>query len=146
MEQTNISKKTKIILFIIPLAVVIGILVYFVIPYFYVHHDKSLEANLNQQLQAEKSSSFNLSDYIDYEWSNAYTFLPYTEESSMKEILGNKFHDPVGMELRDDIILMVVVKDDKTFEYAKIQIGENGIPLGDNTYTPEADVIEVTNP
>ncbi|WP_179867376.1 hypothetical protein [Terribacillus saccharophilus] len=106
-----------------------------------------MEVSLNKLIKEDHSKTIDIGDLITYDWERAYMFHPYTEEADMKDILGLKFHDPVGMALRDDIKLFVVVKDDNTFEYVKVQLGYGYLIMGEEYYlTPENDVVEITQP
>ncbi|PAE07086.1 hypothetical protein CHI12_12970 [Terribacillus saccharophilus] len=138
------KKKVTIIIFCV--LAILGILIYFAVPYFSVKHDKELEVSLNKLVKEEDINTINIGDLITYDWQKAYMFHPYTEEADMKDVLGLKFHDPVGMALRDDIELFVVVKDDNTFEYAKIQLGYGYLSMDEEYLTPENDLVEITQP
>ncbi|VVM34505.1 MULTISPECIES: hypothetical protein [Terribacillus] len=105
-----------------------------------------MEVSLNKLVKEEDINTINIGDLITYDWQKAYMFHPYTEEADMKDVLGLKFHDPVGMALRDDIELFVVVKDDNTFEYAKIQLGYGYLSMDEEYLTPENDLVEITQP
>jgi len=60
--------------------------------------------------------------------------------------LGKKFHDPVGISLRDDMELLVIVKEDNSFEYAGIQLGHGMIRPTETCLTPEKDEMEIIHP
>ncbi|MFP7494754.1 hypothetical protein SFC66_13290 [Terribacillus saccharophilus] len=91
-------------------------------------------------------TSVHVGDFITYDWEKAYLFTPYTEEEDMQTVLGPSFQDPVNMSLRDDIMLLVVVKENNTFEYAGIKLG-NGYPSMEEAYlTPENDVLGISEP
>lgn len=138
-------KKKIIVIFLCVLAIS-GIMIYVVIPYFSVKHDKKLEDSLNNILKKDQNNTIDIGDLITYDWERIYMFHPYKEEADMKDILGFKFHDPVGMALRDDIELLVVVKDDGTFEYAKVSLGYGYLMMQEEYLTPENDVVEILEP
>ncbi|SDC80182.1 hypothetical protein SAMN05421663_104151 [Terribacillus halophilus] len=141
-----IVKKRKIIVIIGGILLIAGILVYVFQPYFYVKHDNNLEVSLNEKIKEAHSNSISLGDLITYNWKRAYFFHPYSDEADMKKKLGVKFHDPVDMSLRDDIELLVVVKEDGSFEYAKVKLDYGMASAKDNFLTPENDAIEITHP
>ncbi len=145
MRSIFIIKK-KVIIIIFCVLAIVGILVYFAVPYLSVKHSKELEESLNKLIKEDNSKTIDIGDLITYDWERAYMFHPYTMEADMKDILGLKFHDPVGMALRDDVELLVVVKDDNTFEYAKIQRGNGDLSMGVEYITPKNDVVEITHP
>jgi hypothetical protein len=144
MEQIMIAKKTKMLLFIPSIVVLILIVIFIIMPRMYVSHDKTLEASLNEQLQTASSDTFDFGDHIDYEWKEIIIFPPYTDEAYMKQKLGMRFHDPVDMSLRDDIELVVVVKDNGTFTYATNQY--RNLQQQESNITPEDDVIGISEP
>ncbi|MFP7254627.1 hypothetical protein SFC02_10005 [Terribacillus goriensis] len=146
MERISISKKIKILLVIICLVAITGISVYIFLPFLSVHHDKTLEKNLNYKLKEEGTNSLDLGDYIEYDWKKAYIFTPYTTEVDMKKILGLTFHDPVNMSIRDDIELLVVIKEDDTFEYMSVDLRYGYLQQNGEYITPKNDVIEITRP
>ncbi|WP_366249317.1 hypothetical protein [Terribacillus aidingensis] len=88
----------------------------------------------------------DLGDYIEYDWKKAYIFTPYTTEVDMKKILGLTFHDPVNMSVRDDIELLVVIKEDNTFEYMSVELQYGYLQQKEEYITPQNDVIEITRP
>lgn len=146
MERISISRKIKILLVIFCLVAITGISVYIVLPFLSVHHDKTLEKSLNYKLKEEGTNSLDLGDYIEYDWKKAYIFTPYTTEVDMKKILGLTFHDPVNMSVRDDIELLVVIKEDNTFEYMSVELQYGYLQQKEKYITPENDVIEITRP
>ncbi|QXE02754.1 hypothetical protein [Terribacillus sp. DMT04] len=146
VEQIIISKKTKKLLVTLSLAALILIVIFIVVPRTSVSHDKTLEASLHEQLQTASSDTFDFGDHIDYEWKEIIIFPPYTDEAYMKEKLGMRFHDPADMSLRDDLELVVVVKNDGTFAYAETATQHGYLAPQANSITPENDVIGISKP
>ncbi|MFS0560225.1 hypothetical protein AB1K91_05750 [Terribacillus sp. 179-K 1B1 HS] len=142
----SIVTKRKVIVTLGVILLFAGILIDVALPYFYVKHDTNLEVSLNEKVKEGHRDSIFLGDLITYDWKRAYFFHPYSEEADMKKTLGIKFHDPVDMSLRDDIELLVVVKEDDSFEYAKIQLDYGMASAKDDFLTPENDAIEITHP
>ncbi|MEC0304406.1 hypothetical protein [Terribacillus saccharophilus] len=105
-----------------------------------------MEDSLNNILKEDSINSIDIGNLISYDWEKAYMFTPYTEEADMKDVLGLKFHDPAGMALRDDIELLVVVKDDSSFEYAEVQLGYGYLMMEEEYLTPKNDVVKITQP
>ncbi|SNZ14234.1 hypothetical protein SAMN05421503_2281 [Terribacillus aidingensis] len=141
MEQIIISKKAKKLLVMLSLAVLILIVILIIVPRISVSHDKTLEASLHEQLQTASSETFDFGDHIDYEWKEVIIFPPYTDEAYMKAKLGMRFHDPVDMSLRDDMELVVVVKDNGTFAYARAFTRYGYLQQQQDNITPENAVI-----
>lgn len=66
----------------------------------------------------QHKSEFRLSDAADFSWDKAYIFRPYTTEEEMEQKLGMSFEHESNLEKRDDLNVIVFVKEDRVAGYA----------------------------
>lgn len=90
------------------------------------------------------TSKTYLNTFDDFEWDKAFLVQPYTTQAGIEEQTGVKFTDPSNIGSRDDIYLLVFVKDDKAVQYAEIERLHTTFSLGDKEYLgPSDDVIYI---
>lgn len=106
--------------------------------------NKTLEKTISSEIQHKKTDSIKLSSETSFQWDKAYLFDPYTTQEGMNKQLGFKFKDPGSLHSRDDIQLLLFVKNDKVVQYAQIS-RKNGelINQKEDGYTPKDDVIKI---
>ncbi|WP_217587275.1 hypothetical protein [Lentibacillus saliphilus] len=83
-----------------------------------VHHNMDLQNDIHAVMTSKDEDTIDLGSMIDFEWDEAFLFTPYTPKSTIKNEVGLK--DPSGISYRDDIQLLVFVKDETPIEYVEI--------------------------
>ncbi|MCL1632837.1 hypothetical protein M3N64_12995 [Sporolactobacillus sp. CPB3-1] len=81
-------------------------------------HNTQLEKNVSSL--AEHKKSIDINSYTHFKWDRAYLFGPYTSQKNINKELGFKFRDPSDLDFRDDIYLLVFVKDKQVIQYAEL--------------------------
>ncbi|MCO7126030.1 hypothetical protein NIE88_09605 [Sporolactobacillus shoreicorticis] len=81
-------------------------------------HNTQLEKNVSSL--AEHRNNIDIKSYTHFKWDRAYLFKPYTSQENINKELGFKFKDPSDIDFRDDIYLLVFVKDKKVIQYAEL--------------------------
>lgn len=103
-----------------------------------------LEESIHSIVEDGNSEEININTLTTFEWEEAHLFHPYTPKEAMKERLGFNYRDKSNIQMRDDIFLLVFVKEDKVVQYA--EINRPGVELSmekDNYLTPSDDVISI---
>src|SRR5699024_8878670 len=100
-----------------------------------------LEESINSVIEDENNQEININTLTTFEWDEAHLFAPYATKSGMEERLGfNRDKSYIGM--RDDVFLLVFVKDDKSIEYADIKHQRSILSTGEEIYhTQSTDVL-----
>ena len=81
----------------------------------------------------------------NFDWDQAFLFTPYTPQESIDEQLKIHFKDPSNIDTRDDIYLMIFMKDDKVVQYAEINKEEAYLSMGEEGYlTPTKANIDIS--
>jgi hypothetical protein len=81
---------------------------------------KNAVASIEKDLSRHEEKEIHLNALTDFDWDKAFLFSPYTPQESIDETLGVAFKDPSGIDYRDDIFLLVFMKDDQVVQYAKL--------------------------
>lgn len=103
-----------------------------------------LEESINSVIEDENNQEININPLTTFEWDDAHLFAPYATKSGMEERLGLKYRDKSNIGMRNDIFLLVFVKDDKAIHYAEIKHqGSNLSTEEENNLTPSNDVIYI---
>src|SRR5699024_3743860 len=102
-----------------------------------------LEESINSVIEDENNQEININTLTTIEWDEAHLFAPYATKSGMEERLGiNRDKSYIGM--RDDVFLLVFVKDDKAIKNAEIKHQGSNLSAGEESYlTPSNDVIYI---
>lgn len=103
-----------------------------------------LEESINSVIEDENNQEININTLTTFEWDEAHLFAPYATKSGMGERLGFKYRDKSYIGMRDDVFLLVFVKDDKAIKYAEIKHQGSNLSTGEESYlTPSNDVIYI---
>ena len=90
------------------------------------------------------TSKTYLNTFDNFEWDKAFLVQPYTTQAEIEKQVGVEFNDPSNIDSRDDIYLLVFVKDGKAVQYAEIERLHTTFSLGDQVYLePSNDVIYI---
>jgi hypothetical protein len=73
----------------------------------------------------------SLKDVTDFDWDEVYVFNPYTTHEEIESQLGFKWSDGDRIDLgsRDDINLLVFVKDNRVVQYLEVPRGRGDFIL-----------------
>lgn len=113
-------------------------------------HNTQLEKKLSSL--AEHNNSIDINSYTQFKWGRAFLFEPYTTQENINKELGFKFKDPSDIIGRDDIYLLVFVKDKQVIQYAELPSFKSKQSIDysiSNAYgrmylTPDSAIIYVT--
>nr|WP_246017790.1 hypothetical protein [Mesobacillus subterraneus] len=106
--------------------------------------NSDLEKSIYSIVEYPSNSQVDIGSLTDFEWDKAFLFPPYTSPEEMEEQLGRDFKDPSNIQSRDDIYLLVFVKDDKVVKYAEIDRQQADFSIGNKEYlTPDDSVFEI---
>ena len=104
----------------------------------------ALEEAAYSVIEDKDNKEFSLSELTAFDWDEAHLFSPYISRSDMEEQLGVKYRDKSNIVMRDDIFLLVFIKDDKVVHYAEIEHQGSVLSTGEEDYlTPSHDVIYI---
>lgn len=81
-------------------------------------HNTQLEKNIFSL--AEYKNNIDINSYAHFKWDRAHLFEPYTTQENINKKLGFKFKDSSDIGGRDDIYLLVFVKDNQVIQYAEL--------------------------
>ena len=76
-----------------------------------------LSARIGDTVKQGPGTKVVMSDLTDFDWQQLYVFAPYTTQKRIHRALGFEWSDPEGIELRDNISLLVFVSDGKVVKY-----------------------------
>ncbi|MFC0471650.1 hypothetical protein ACFFHM_14400 [Halalkalibacter kiskunsagensis] len=81
----------------------------------------------------------------DFEWDQAYIFPPYTTTGEVKGKLGFSWNHRTGIEYRDDINVIVFVKDNRVKKYIELsrKYGDFNEARIEKGFTPEDATVSV---
>jgi hypothetical protein len=73
---------------------------------------------LKQEIERKQKSgdTLNMMEIISSDWDRMYVFGPYTPESKIQEVLGFELKENFRIDERDDINLLVFVKDNNVIQ------------------------------
>jgi hypothetical protein len=102
-----------------------------------------VESRINSFILNEDQNEIDINALTDFTWEKAYIFTPYTTADYMKERLGFNWKNSVGIDYRDDINLIVFVKDKKVVKYMKLprKYGDFNFDDIENEITPENSIM-----
>ncbi len=107
-----------------------------------VHHHVELEKSINSIVEDENNTEIIMKTLTDFDWDKGFLFTPYSSQEGIDEKLGVYFKDPSNMDWRDDIYLLVFMKDDKVVQYVEMDRHGADFESGEQEYlTPSNDVI-----
>jgi hypothetical protein len=107
-----------------------------------VRHNQDLEQSI--QSAQKKDSKVNLNELTDFTWDKAYLFPPYTPQATINEKLGFTFNDPSDIKNRDDIYLLIFVKEEKVVQYAEVSRKYGELIPKKEIITPSHATLKVT--
>lgn len=107
-----------------------------------VHHNVELEKSINYIVEDVNNTEISIKTLTDFDWDKGFLFTPYSTQEGIDEQLGVHFNDPSNIDWRDDIYLLVFMKDDKVVQYVEIERQGADFKLREKEYlTPSNDVI-----
>lgn len=108
------------------------------------NYNQKLEESIQSAVNKENTQELDLKSLTDFDWDKAFLFPPYTVQETIDEQLGTKFKDPSNMDKRDDIFLLVFMKDNKVVQYTEISRESADVTIGKRQYlTPSNDLIHI---
>jgi major membrane immunogen (membrane-anchored lipoprotein) len=103
-----------------------------------------LEESINSVIEDKNNNEININTLTTFDWNEAHLFAPYTTSEGIEEQLGFKYRDKSNIRWKDDIFLLVFVKDDKAIQYAEIDHQGSNLSIKGQSYlTPLEDVIHI---
>jgi len=88
------------------------------------------------------NTEITINTLTDYDWDKDFLFTPYSTQKGINEQLGVHFKDPSNIDWRDDIYLLVFMKDNKVVQYVEMERQGADFKLGEKEYLiPTDDVI-----
>lgn len=110
-----------------------------------VEHNTILEESFRSPVEEGATKKINVHSLADFTWDKAFLFPPYTVQGSINEQLGVRFKDPSNMDMRDDIYLMIFLKEGQVVQYVEIDRQQADFTIGEKEYlTPANDTIRIT--
>lgn len=105
----------------------------------------TIEQYFTTVLKQADINQIDLNTVVDFAWEKAYIFQPYTNQEYINEKLGINFKDPSQIGYRDDILLLVFVRNNNVIQYAEIDRQKTNVSIGEKEYlTPSRAVIQIT--
>lgn len=109
-----------------------------------VQHNKDLGKSINSIVIDKNNSEISLKSLTSFDWEKAFLFHPYTPQENIEEQLGVNYNDPSGIDLRDDIYLLVFMNDEKVVQYVEVERQGADFTIGEKKYlTPSDDLINI---
>jgi uncharacterized protein YxeA len=109
---------------------------------FKVQHNTDLGESIYSIVKDENNTEISIKLLANFDWEKGYLFTPYSTQKGIDEQLGVHFNDPSGIDLRDDIYLLVFMDNDKVVQYVEMERQAADFTLGGKEYiTPSDDVI-----
>lgn len=109
----------------------------------HVQHNTELEASVSDMVKSKNQNIIHINTLTHFNWDKAFLFTPYYPEEDMKKDLGVEYNDPSGIKYRDDIYLLVFIKDDQVVQYAELpcQLSDRTIEysIGINKYITQSN-------
>jgi len=84
-------------------------------------HNTKVEQKISQITKDNTRKSINVKNITSFAWDKAFLFGPYTSQEKINKQLGVTFKDPSDIRKRDDIFLLVFLKDGKIVQYSEIK-------------------------
>ena len=83
-------------------------------------NDDLVESRINSFILNEDQNEVDVNALTDFSWEKAYVFTPYTTSEYITEKWGFNWKNSTGIDYRDDINLIVFVKDKKEVKYIEL--------------------------
>ncbi|MBU7591170.1 hypothetical protein FVO58_01200 [Metabacillus halosaccharovorans] len=107
-----------------------------------VHHNVELGKSIYSIVENVNNTEISINSLADFDWDKGFLITPYSTQEGIDEQLGVHFKDPSNIDWRDDIFLLVFMKDDEVVQYVEIDRQGAYFKLGEKEYlTPSDDVI-----
>lgn len=88
-------------------------------------------------------SEINIKDFINFDWDKAFLIEPYTSEEEIEKQIGVYFKDNSNIGSRDDIYLLIFLKDNNVVQYAEIARQQCDFSIKEEYLTPSNDLLNV---
>ncbi|WP_078433698.1 hypothetical protein [Metabacillus halosaccharovorans] len=109
-----------------------------------VHHNVELGKSIYSIVEDVNNTEISINSLADFDWDKGFLITPYSTQEGIDEQLGVHFKDPSNIDWRDDIFLLIFMKDDEVVQYVEIDRQGDYFKLGEKEYlTPSDDVIIV---
>lgn len=104
-----------------------------------------LEKSIDSAIGDRNNNEINIHTLTTFDWEEAHLFSPYTTNEGMEEQLGFKYKDKSNIRMRDDIFLLVFIKDNKVIQYVELDRQGSNLSIDEKQsyLTPSADVIHI---
>ena len=102
-----------------------------------------VESRINPFMLNDDQNKVDINALTDFSWEKAYIFTPYTPKEHMTEKLGFNWKNSIGIDYRDDINLIVFVKDKTVVKYIELprKYGDFDFEDIENEITPENAIV-----
>ena len=102
-----------------------------------------VESRINLFMLNDDQNEVDINALTDFSWEKAYIFIPYTPKEHMTEKLGFNWKNSIGIDYRDDINLIVFVKDKTVVKYIELprKYGDFDFKDIENEITPEDAIV-----
>lgn len=99
-----------------------------------------LEKSIDSAIGDKNNNEIKINTLTTFDWEEAHLFSPYTTSEGMEERLGFKYKDKSNIGMRDDIFLLVFIKDDKAIQYAELDHQGSNLSIEEQQiYLPPSD-------
>lgn len=106
--------------------------------------NSNLEDAISSIVLDETKNEISVNSLTDFDWEKAFLFTPYFPETDMKEMLGTEFFNLSCIDYRDDIYLLVFLKEGEVVQYAEMERHSTNFSLGEKKHlTPTDNVISI---
>ena len=99
-----------------------------------VQHNTDLAKSIYSIVEDENNSEINLTSLTTFDWEKAYLITPYSTQTGINEQLGVNFRDPSGINLRDDIYLLIFMNEEKVVQYVEVERQGADFTIGEKDY------------
>ncbi len=109
-----------------------------------VKHNKDFEKSIYSMVKDRTNREIEVNSIADFKWDKAYLFEPYSPEEHIEKQLGVEYDDPSHISSRDDIYLLVFLKEGKVVQYAEMNRQKGYFSIGGKEYlSPSEDVLMI---
>ncbi|MBM7602716.1 hypothetical protein JOC75_000686 [Metabacillus crassostreae] len=107
-----------------------------------VHHNVELEKSIYSIVEDINNTEIRIKTLANFDWDKGFLFKPYSSQKLIDEQLNVHFRDPSNIDWRDDIYLLVFMKENEVVQYAEIDRQGADFKLSEKEYlTPSDDVV-----
>lgn len=110
--------------------------------------NKAFERDIQSHMSMvsdDSDSKISITELTDFEWDKAYLFEPYISEEEMEQEIGVNFKDQSNIYTRDDISLLLFLKNGEVVHYAELKRWEADFSIGGEAYlTPDRDLLIIS--